>query len=41
SLLPAHVTVVDLGAEATLNVNTRADLERADGLVHGSPGGAC
>ena len=43
-LLPAAVAVIDLGADATLNVNTPADLERATELaerpVPRSPG-AC
>ena len=36
-LLPADVAIVDLGPRATLNVNTPADIERAERLV----GGAC
>ncbi|HVF13319.1 MAG TPA: NTP transferase domain-containing protein [Acidimicrobiales bacterium] len=44
-LLPAGVVTVDLGADATLNVNTPADLARAEDLiaqsVHSTAGGAC
>ena len=35
-LLPAAVTIVDLGDEATLNVNRPADLRRAQVLLAGS-----
>ncbi len=42
SLLPAAVDVVDLGPDATLNVNTAADLEEATSRVFPDPpGGAC
>ncbi len=42
SLLPPTVEVVDLGPDATLNVNAPADLERAEArLVPDPPGGAC
>ena len=43
SLLPADTRVVDLGSEATLNVNTPADVERAAArlAVPDRPGGAC
>jgi len=40
-LLPANAAVVDLGPEATLNVNTPEDLERARHRVLAPPGGAC
>ncbi len=44
-LLPPQVLVVDLGPEATLNVNTQADLDVATTLVRrsvpGSAGGPC
>ena len=44
-LLPHDVRVVDLGTEATLNVNTPEDLDRAVELagrpVRGHSGGAC
>jgi molybdopterin-guanine dinucleotide biosynthesis protein A len=45
ALLPPGVVVLDLGPEATLNVNTPADLEQAAEVwarrVHGSSRGAC
>ena len=43
SLLPADTRVVDLGSEATLNVNTPADVERAAArlAVPDRPDGAC
>ena len=40
-LLPDGVTVVDLGGDATLNVNTPADLAEARGRVPQGPDGAC
>ena len=42
-LLPPDTRVVDLGAEATLNANTPADLEQAAArlAVTDRPGGAC
>jgi molybdopterin-guanine dinucleotide biosynthesis protein A len=43
-LLPDDVVVVDLGPEATLNVNRPEDLERAVAAVEGvrdPPRGAC
>jgi len=43
SLLPPDTLVVDLGSEATFNVNTTADVERAAARlgVTDPPGGAC
>lgn len=45
SLLPSEVAVVDLGEVATLNVNTPADLARAEALLAPGPArarpGAC
>lgn len=43
SLLPPDTRVVDLGPEATLNVNTPADVDRAAALLAAPdlPGGAC
>ena len=40
-LLPGRVTIVDLGPDATLNVNRPEDLDRARRLVPDPPGGAC
>ncbi|MEA2974340.1 MAG: hypothetical protein QOG82_2798 [Actinomycetota bacterium] len=43
ALLPPDTRVVDLGPEATLNVNTPADVDRAAALLAAPdlPGGAC